>query len=616
MIDFFTDPYPEELISSVCARYDYYIGNVNKKDTLMELFGKRDIASFKLFPSRLGYLEKQLSNKTYTSDYFIYNHTVFPLYSSFISKSKQIEVINFMKSEGSSTIYHILGISTGNIKTIKGYRYCPECVKSDENKVGEAYFHTSHQLQGVIVCHKHGCLLQEYNVEPSSKFVRLDINRLNLIKPMFYEKSIHEILLKIAKAAYFILTLPYLEYSVEDIKHRLMILLNKKNYITHENKVRQNKLINDFSLYYGPVILQLLNSKISNTKVNWIRNITQNREIAVNPIRYILLILFVTNDDIEMFFKVREDENPFGKGPWPCLNSISEHYLEKVINKCEIENAYRSNMPKGVFRCKCGYVYIRNGPDKSEKDMFRKDKVIERGEKWKKEFIKCLEQSNYNISYTSEKMGCSEVYVRGYIKRQGFITQEEVAQRRKKDKFIEYSNQIINYIKSTPNCLREDIHQNLKKQISWFRGNNLKWLEDNLPQPNKSPRKNLNRINYEKLDEKILENVKAKYNELISLEKPKRITLSIIEDSLKFKLYRRIHKLPKTKKYFNEILETVDEFRLRRVKSFCDKLYKNQIKVTKSYILSQTSILKKQISNELMEQINEIIEDYLTKIIK
>ncbi|NMM62209.1 hypothetical protein HBE96_05820 [Clostridium sp. P21] len=616
MIDFFTDPYPEELISSVCARYDYYIGNVNKKDTLMELFGKRDIASFKLFPSRLGYLEKQLSNKTYTSDYFIYNHTVVPLYLPFITKSKQIEVINLMKSEGSSAIYHILGISTGDIKTIKGYRYCPECVKSDESMFGEPYFHTYHQLQGVMVCHKHGCLLQEYNVEPSSRFIRLDINRLNSIKPMFYEKGINEMLIKIAKAAYFILTLPYLEYSVEDIKHKLMILLNRKNYITHKNKIRQNKLINDFSSYYGHVILQLLNSKINDIKVNWIRNIAQNRGSVVNPLRYILLILFLTNDDIKMFFKVQEDENPFGKGPWPCLNPISEHYLEKVIDKCEIENGYRSNIPKGIFKCKCGYVYTRTGRDISEEDMFRKSKVIERGEKWKIEFVKHLEQSNYNVSYTSKKMGCSKVYVKGYIERQGFITQEEVAQRRKKDNFIEYSNQIINYMKSNPNCLREDIRLNLKKQVSWFKNNNPKWLEDNLPKPTKRFKLNLNRISYEELDKETLKSVKIKYKELISLEKPKRITLSIIEDSLNFKLYTRIHNLPKTKKYFDEILETVDEFRLRRVKIFCDKLYKNEIKTTKSYIIGKTGILKKQISNELMEQINEIIDDYLKKIIK
>jgi len=40
-------------------------------------------------------------------------------------------------------------------------RVCPLCVKEDRERYGETYWHLSHQLQGIDVCHKHGCYLTD-----------------------------------------------------------------------------------------------------------------------------------------------------------------------------------------------------------------------------------------------------------------------------------------------------------------------------------------------------------------------------------------------------------------------------------------------------------------------
>ena len=41
VIHFFTDPYKDELIYSAIARYHFYSGNTDYKDTLEECLGKR-----------------------------------------------------------------------------------------------------------------------------------------------------------------------------------------------------------------------------------------------------------------------------------------------------------------------------------------------------------------------------------------------------------------------------------------------------------------------------------------------------------------------------------------------------------------------------------------------
>lgn len=43
MIPFFTNPYPDELLYSAIARYHFYSGNIDCKDTLEELFGSRSV---------------------------------------------------------------------------------------------------------------------------------------------------------------------------------------------------------------------------------------------------------------------------------------------------------------------------------------------------------------------------------------------------------------------------------------------------------------------------------------------------------------------------------------------------------------------------------------------
>lgn len=577
MLHFFTDPYREELISSMCARYHYYSGNINNQHTLLELFGRDNVTAFKMFPARLSYLEKQLNNKSYTCDYFIYRHTIFPFYSSFISKSKQLKVINLMKFEGNSLIYNILGISTSQINTRVGYMYCPECIKDNIKNFGEAYFYRVHQLQGVLVCPEHGCLLEEYNsgIESKCKFIRLNISKVNFKQLMFYKGDIHKELLMIAKAADYILTLPYLKYDNEDVRHRFKYFLNKKDYITHGNVVRQGKLLKDFKNYFNPEVLELLNSKIKNPKANWIRDITHNMNKIVSPIRNILLIIFLTENNVKMFFEIKIHNNPFGEGPWPCLNVAAEHYLEKVINKCEVENAYRSTVPKGIFKCTCGYVYCRNGPDKNEQDIFRVDKVLERGEKWEIKFKKCLEDSNYNISYTSKAMQCSQYKIRKYMKNNGFTEQIRLGEDKRKDKFIEYSNDIINYMKLIPNCTKTNIHVNLSKQVSWFRRNNPEWLNEKLSICKKKQKAVKHKIDYNKLDIKILNCVKRAYNELILLEKPVRITGWVIEKHLNLYIMKRIKKLPKTKEYLDEIIETFEEFRIRRCKNIINDKLRN-----------------------------------------
>jgi hypothetical protein len=75
---------------------------------------------------------------------------------------------------------------------------------------------------------------------------------------------------------------------------------------------------------------------------------------------------------------------PFGTGPWPCLNSASEHLGQRLITTVELSMITRSHrrVPLGTFRCACGFAYSRVGPDRSELDQYHIDNHVSFGEEW------------------------------------------------------------------------------------------------------------------------------------------------------------------------------------------------------------------------------------------
>ena len=63
---------------------------------------------------------------------------------------------------------------------------------------------------------------------------------------------------------------------------------------------------------------------------------------------------------------------PFGQGPWLCLNPIAEHYQQAVIYEMDVHIQPRTKLPVGTFRCSCGYIYTRKGPTKAKRTNIEK----------------------------------------------------------------------------------------------------------------------------------------------------------------------------------------------------------------------------------------------------
>lgn len=144
MLPFFTNPYPNELLYSAIARYHFYSGNLDCKDTLEELFGSRCVIPSVEIGSYFSVLAEKLGPH-YSVESLLSNHTIYPYYASFLSKARQQEVLQDVLQDGQA-LYTRLGMIAGSVCKKDGLYYCAECAKADDAQYGEPYIHREHQL--------------------------------------------------------------------------------------------------------------------------------------------------------------------------------------------------------------------------------------------------------------------------------------------------------------------------------------------------------------------------------------------------------------------------------------------------------------------------------------
>ncbi|MBD7913937.1 TniQ family protein [Clostridium sp. Sa3CUN1] len=307
MIDFFTDPYKDELIYSAIARFHFYSGNIDFKDTIEECFGKRTMIPTLEFGGRLEYLANELGG-TYTADDIINKNTIFPYYAPFIDYKRRDEILRDIKFNGSGTIYTKLGIIAGSICKKNYIYYCPICAMKDIQQYGEAYIHREHQLQGIMICAHDGNVLKRYSIRKLDssriKYIKLDKELLSLEigseKVNNYEKH-----LKLAKDAHYLFTEDLNEINKNNISSRYKFFLFSKGLARRNGTIKQRRLYEEFIDYYGVGFLESLESYIDfDDEYNWLKIVTRNSERVTHPIRHLLLIGFLCNN-IEEFFKTK-----------------------------------------------------------------------------------------------------------------------------------------------------------------------------------------------------------------------------------------------------------------------------------------------------------------------
>lgn len=610
MLTFFTDPYEDELLYSAIARYHYYIGNIDFKDTIEELFNTRTVVASLTIPCNLNILVKKLGN-TYTSDNLIINNTVFPFYSPFLLSYKKYELIDDIKNKNGIGVYNKIGICAGGICKKDGIYYCPICAKKDISNLGESYIHREHQLEGILVCPHDGAELKKYSkdktISSRLEFIRFDEKLLDFTCTNNINESFHNNLFTLSKAAYYLLKTDFNNVNKESLIIKYKNILLQRGLATPNGSIKQDKLYEEFIDFYDKEFLSFMESDIDNTcEYNWLRTITRNCTRAIHPIRHLLFINFLTKDIEGFFSSFKDNFYPFGKGPWLCLNKASNHFNQPIVTDLKITPDYKTRVPVGTFTCSCGFIYSRKGPDKLESDKYKIGRIKQFGYQWENKLSQYL-SSSYSTTKIADLMGCDKKTI---LKYKDSITSNSIKvpseEKLNNSKLDLYKKCILNNKDNYTS--RTELRKDFPKEYTYLYRHDKDWLFINLPKVTKIEIEN-KRVDWDLRDAELLYLLKENYNKLLNTEPPVRLSISYIQKTLKIKDYFifNLDKLPKSKLYLNEICETVKEFQLRRCKKLIiDKLNNNE--EIRLWEIQRLAGIRTETFNKIKDDLTDYIE--------
>ena len=308
MIAFFPEPYPDELLYSICARYHIMSRNNDFRHTVEDLFGCRQACAVYDFPSRLAALCGRLPRgSSHTPASLIRNHTLFPLYQPFLTDYSAGKIAKDMAaSNRGGTIHCSIGVMTSSIKSPRFLRYCPVCKESDITEFGEPYWHRAHQIANLRICHKHGSPLINSDAvisAPVNKhaFIALDYNPvIRTGNPSHDNLERH---MTVANAVSWILqnNLPTLGFG--RIVHAYHRFLKLRGLITGEGHVRQDAFRQAFLNYYGEDFLQEVGCALVNGgHQGWLAAMVRKRRNSAHPLHHLLLIQWLCSTP-EVFYR-------------------------------------------------------------------------------------------------------------------------------------------------------------------------------------------------------------------------------------------------------------------------------------------------------------------------
>lgn len=616
MLLFLHEPYADELFYSFCARYHMMSRNPSPKDTIQDLFGVKSACAIFDLPNRLNIFYSRLPDgSSLTPDRIIQDHTLFPLFRPFLLQERAYQIFESMKrSDQGGSIHYRIGLMASAIPSPLFLRFCPECIDYDEKTYGEPFWHRSHQVSGVYICHIHNIWLWESTIpitygHDKHAFYELSIKpQGKSLVPHDNENSYSKYLF-ISKGVFWLLNNQVNPAGLDVIREKYLSYLQQNGLCSFSGRIKQKCFINEFISFYGPTFLQEINCEVNFSSDNWLSKMVRKPRVTTHPLHHLLLMGFLKITPEEFFNLESVKNNPFGKGAWPCLNPAATHYHKNVIKKVMITWDTKIKVPVGNFECSCGFAYSRRGPDKKPEDRYRIGRIKSFGPVWDKKLLYLTINENISLRELSNRLNVDPKTIKSQLKRLRVevVSESSPFQNLNEDLKSKKRSEWLELLKQNTDKSKTDIRNSAKSLYTWLYRHDRIWLKKSLPLGMKTTTIN-ERVNWDELDIKIVEKIKIAVFSIIHRTKPLRLTVNAIgkEARVQMLLQKHLDKLPKTKELLSSVTETVEEFQCIRVHHISKKLKEND-EILRPWKIIRHAGLPNEISPIVLNEIEKIM---------
>ncbi|MEI4827981.1 TnsD family Tn7-like transposition protein [Bacillus sp. FJAT-53711] len=621
MFTFFPNMYEGEALYSAFARYHVRTGHLSTTNTMQALFGSKGVnknISIDLPTSLLSVYKRALHFEMKPIEDWVYKHTSYPYYVAFTNKDIQHNAYKMMLqgTKSGSSVMSLIGSSASFIQPPSHLRFCPECLKEDMVIHGESYWRVLHQLPSVFICPKHEISLHKSRVEYKGisrvKYITasLDVCKGSPVIAGCSER-LYDNLINLAKQSAVLLN-SNIFYERDGLRERYKVFLRDKGYVTTEGIYRQQLLREDIIEFYGQHGLLLLQSHLPNQTDTWLKLILTRKNYTSHPLRHLLLLQFIGQDIYDMKREI-ELENPFGKGLYPCLNKAAIHYGEDIISHVELEYCSRRKCTIGVFYCECGFVYTRLSERDDKYNLYKYNNVREYGVLWKEKVLE--ERANgKTLQEIGDRLGVHRVTISAHLKSYNL---EEVKKQRQDALMLERTEAFVSLRELYPNDSMTQLRKRNPALYDWLKIHNKEWLYANRPAPQKVKRVSKRKTSWNERDKEILQDLQKEVKELRSQKKPIRITQTRLEKSTghRYSLRNHIDKLPYSRAYLENVVETVEKFQIRRIQWAASEIFREGKLMSPYQIRLKAGFLNlKRMSEEIWKEIHYQVNMYTNPI--
>lgn len=590
MVGFFPDPYPDELLYSVCARYHHRVRYRAHRSTAQDLFGARVVAAIDL-PSSLSRLIAALPpGHRYSVDQLIDNHTLLLFYAPFLPPERVTRLRRSMAEERSGgQIYWQIGTILKAKIRLEFLRYCTACVREDRRQYGEAYWRRVHQTPGVIVCPHHSIPLSAsslyiHNRGQHRKFSMIDqVMKEPTAPPPVLEDRDLQAHLWIAQEAQWLLNNHPGANSPKELRGRYHGLLFARGLASYGGVVWLRELQEEFRQFYSEQLLRGLYCQLDGPW-NWLVRLVKPGIWARHPVHHLLLMRFLGCSAAE-FFQQPTSPQPFGAGPWPCLNPVCEHDQRPSIEKFKVRRMEVGDQVKKAadFRCACGFTYSRPFPDSSTGSDADNYRVMSCGPIWEEELRRLYHSGKYTRLEMAEKLGVKPNTImrkvmqirrgqeasesREQAKQARALARAEARDSANELKRATYREKWLQAMKSYPAASRSQLNKIEPTAYSWLTVYDREWFEAASPPPRTNPGPPPI-VDWKQRDSELATTVRTAAERLRQAPgRPLRVSKFAIAQEIGevAVIYKQAHHIPKTTAVLKEVSESLDDWAVRRI---------------------------------------------------
>ncbi len=592
MIGSWPDPRPGELFYSICARFSERVRYPSKRSVVTELFGTENAIACISLPSHLDYFIAQLPPcSNLDAKRIIDEYTLLPFFAPFLPPERHLRLRQDMYSSNGPAIHMRAGLMASHVPLPQWLRFCPQCVEEDRRRFGECHWHRIHQVPGVEICPLHKVWVRNSaaparNVHTRYEFISAESAIYEALPEEIDEnEQFFEILFALALDAQWLLKQRGLSQNLSTFQHWYRRLLADLGLSTYRGRVDRNALLSRFKNMYAPELLRMLHCELDeHTEATWLERLVRKPDNAQHPLHHLLLI-HCLGQTAEAFFRLPKWSEPFGNGPWPCLNPVCHHYGQLQVSECSITHSpYLSGKPIGSFSCTCGFTYLRAGPDTSAEDRFKMSRVQTFGHVWEERLGQLWEDKAISLREIARRLGVDPLTVKRHASRLDLpfprptsrTCQINEAQKLRSPlarttdpiSLEVHRARWLEAIQAYPDKGVKVLRSNVPNTYTWLYRNDTVWLKTHLPSSIAATKCRESYIDWRKRDEQLAEKVEVSAKCLRNQEgRPIQVTISAIGrdiDQLSL-LQQHLDKLPMAGQRLEALVETREAFAIRRI---------------------------------------------------